>query len=584
MEFDMQKVLSKALARGLRGVAVLCAAAALVACGGGDGDKTAPPPFEGPGSGGSDPTTPVASALTIQLSALEVPNDGSSTVTAVVTAVDENRTAVAEIPVTVRVNQGAVATLSDTATNDKGLVTADISVGANRSNRTITVTAISGGISTSATFKVVGAKLTSTPLPAVISPGASGRIDFRLVDFNSNPMSGQDIKVTGADGVVVEGTTSSNGDFGYNYVAPSSGGNIEILGNAGGDERRQTVQVTGAVIPIATPSVLSASLAAAPSVVPVNTAIGTSNRAELRALFIGPGNIPVKNVRVRFDLNGDANSVGGTISSGANVVYSDSNGVAASAYLPSTRFSPTDGLTVRACWSESDFPLGTCPNQSPIPTTATLTVISESFSVTIGTDNKIEEGPTKLDYVKRYLVQVNDASGLARAGVQVTPSVDLLRYFKGIWVVVGDTWGRQQSASCDNEDLNRNGILQVYPGGSIEDANSTGKLEPRKADVNISIIGSPSTNADGQVVLKITYPKNYGSWVEFNILAVASGVAGTEGRTNYQGVLPVSAIDVNDPDVPPPFVVSPYGISDGLPIVPTSTPEGQTGLLCTNPN
>ena len=57
------------------------------------------------------------------------------------------------------------------------------------------------------------------------------------------------------------------------------------------------------------------------------------------------------------------------------------------------------------------------------------------------------------------------------------------------------------NGSCDNEDLNRNGVLEVYANAAVEDANATGRLEPRKADVNISFVGSSTTNNDGQVVL-----------------------------------------------------------------------------------
>ena len=217
------------------------------------------------------------------------------------------------------------------------------------------------------------------------------------------------------------------------------------------------VQSGTGTIPPAAIAVQSASLAASPSVIPVNSG-STSNRSELRALFLGAGNAPVQNVRVRFDLAGDVNSIGGSVTSGTNVVYSDANGVATTAYVPGSRFSPTDGLTVRACWSENDFPAGTCPKA----TTATLTVISEALSVSISTNALIEIGPTGLDYIKKYLVQVNDSSGNAKAGVQVSPSIDLVRYFKGEWVVVGDKWAKVQRASCDNEDLNRNGVLQVY--------------------------------------------------------------------------------------------------------------------------
>jgi hypothetical protein len=129
--------------------------------------------------------------------------------------------------------------------------------------------------------------------------------------------------------------------------------------------------------------------------------------------------------------------------------------------------------------------------------------------------------------------------------------------------------------------LNRNGVLEVYGNGAVEDANGTGSLEPRKADVNISFVGSSTTNTDGQVVLKITYPQSLGSWVGFNILVAASGVAGTEGRTNYRGVLPVLASAVNDAAVPPAFVLSPYGV-EASPTELTTNPEGQSGLLCTN--
>ncbi len=572
-----------ALRRGLRAVALAGVAALLVACGG-DSDCTSPPAFEGGpvGScvGGGGGTRPTASDLSIALSAASLSNDGSSNVTATVTAVDANRNALGSIPVTVSVNNGAVATVSGPATDAQGVVTAQVGIGADRSNRSITVTAASGSLARTATFQIVGASLTATPLPAVIAPGAAGKVDFRLVDVNSNPMSGQAIVVNGVNAVDVSGTTDINGNYSYNYTAPATGGTLDIRGTAGGVSVTQAVLVqsgTGTIPPAAI-AVRSASLAASPSVVPVNTG-STSNRSELRALFLGAGNTPVQNVRVRFDLAGDANSIGGTLTSGTNVVYSDANGVATTAYVPGSRFSPTDGLTVRACWSATDFPAGTCPNAA----TATLTVISEALSVSISTNALIEIGPTGLDYIKKYLVQVNDSSGNAKAGVQISPSVDLVRYFKGEWRVVGEKWVKVQRASCDNEDLNRNGVLEVYSNGAVEDANLTGRLEPRKADINISFVGSSTTNSDGQVVLKITYGQSLGSWLEFNILVAASGVAGTEGRTSYQGVLPVLASAIADPLVEPAFRLAPYGLL-ASPVVPTTNPEGQTGLLCTNPN
>ncbi len=568
--------------RVLRAGMLIGVAAVLAACGG-DNDCSSPPPFEGSTTGGEcggSSSAPRASELSLALSQTTLSNDGTSTLTATATAVNSNGNTVPEIPVTIRVNNNAQATVSGTATDDKGVVSAAVGTGSDRANRTVTVTAVSGSLTRTATFQVIGAKLTATPLPAVIAPGEAGKIDFQLVDVNSLAMSGQNIVVNGVNGVEVTGSTDSNGAYSYTYTAPAAGGSIDVRATAGGVTTTQTVLVQSGTgtIPSAAITVQSASLAASPSVVPVNSG-NTSNRSELRALFLGAGNTSIKNVRVRFDLNGDLNSIGGSLTSGTNVVYSDSNGVATTAYVPGSRFSPTDGLTVRACWSENDFPAGTCPNQK----LATLTVISEPLSVSISTNALIEVGPTGLDYIKRYLVQVNDSSGNAKAGVQISPSIDLLRYFKGTWEVVGDKWVQQPTATCDNEDLNRNGVLQVYSNGAIEDANSTGALEPRKADVNISFVGSSSTNSDGQVVLKITYGQSLASWLQFNILVAASGVAGTEGRTSFSGVLPVLAEAVADPDNEPAFRRAPYGVL-ASPTVLTTNPEGQSGLLCTVPN
>ena len=63
----------------------------------------------------------------------------------------------------------------------------------------------------------------------------------------------------------------------------------------------------------------------------------------------------------------------------------------------------------------------------------------------------------------------------------------------------------------------------------------------------------------------------------------ASGVAGTEGRTSYRGVLPVLADAVSDGGKAPAFQRAPYGVQ-ASPVVLTTNPDGQAGLLCTNPN
>ena len=148
---------------------------------------------------------------------------------------------------------------------------------------------------------------------------------------------------------------------------------------------------------------------------------------------------PVKNVRVRFDLNGDANSIGGTLAAGSNIVY-PTPGVAITNYSPGERSSPTNGLTVRACWDYADFSQGSCPNQ----VLATLTVVADPLSITIGTDNTASEGADKLTYTKKYILLVVDSAGQPKSDVQLTPSLDLDRFAKGFytWNAVDQVWSR----------------------------------------------------------------------------------------------------------------------------------------------
>lgn len=567
----------------------------LAACGGGSSDSCVDVfggnACAGGGGGTTDPVV-VVTRVSLTLSANTLSNSGSATLTATAVATNASNQTVSGADVQLSVDSDAEIAVNGSATDASGQLTATVRIGDNRNNRTVTVTARAGnGVVATRTFQVVGANLTGTPVPAVVEPSASGEVKYRLVDANANAMAGAEIVVTGPGGVETVGTTGLNGEFDYAYTAPTAAGNLTIRAAAGGDELETVVLVQAAgggsippVNPAVTP-VLSASVSANPSVVPVNTAT-TSNQSQIRTLFLTGSNAPVANIRVRFDLAGDPNSIGGSFTTGTSIVYSNANGVATTAYVPGTRGSPTDGVTVRACWDYVDFAAGTCPNAVQ----TTLTVVADPVSVTIGTNNLIGTGDSDLTYVKRYVVQVVDSSGVAKPDVQISPSIDLLRFQKGFYEVVGDVWVKNTRATCDNEDLNRNNTYEVYADGWDEDANgsfnlSPGRpaLEPRKADVAISFEGgSNRTDAKGQVVLRIEYPQDLGTWVEFNILVSASGVSATEGRANYQAFLPVPADALTDVDVAPPFVDSPYGVLDS-PLVAKAF-GGTTHQLCTNPN
>lgn len=553
----------------IKWLVAIFAAVVLASCGSG-GCDAGESPLTGANACSGDGGGAEAADLSIVLSTTSVDNSGSETVSVTVTAVDASRVGLSGIPVAMSVNNGAVILVDEAETDANGRITATVSIGADRSNRVVSVTAVSGELTRVAAFQVTGARLQATLLPTVIEPGDAGEIQYRLVDVNSNPLVGQPITVTAAGITGATGETGPNGEYTFSYTAPAAAGNLDVTATAGGVTLVETVLVqggSGSIPTVPVGSVLSASISANPSVVAVNTTTTSNNRAEVRALFLGANNAPIKNIRARFDLDGDQNSIGGTIVSGNNIVYSNDNGIAITAYVPGTRFSPTDGLTVRACWDYADFAAGTCPNAVRV----SMTVTSEALSVTIGTDNKISTGASDLTYIKKFVILVVDSAGQAKGNVQITPSIDLLRYYKGYYDGPG-AWNRNGppipnsrgnlAAVCANEDTNRNGVLE-----DSEDINNNGKIEPRKSDVAVTMVGGNTTDENGLAYLQIEYPKNVATWLDYEILVAASGIAGTEGRTTWTGTLGALAAEF-DGDIAPSFAVSPYGI----------------GSPCSNPN
>lgn len=525
---------------------------------------------------------PVAADIALALSATSIANSGTVTVTATVTAVNSNRNAISGIPITLSVDNDATVLVSGATTSAAGVVTGTIGIGANRANRPIRVTATSGTLSKEAVLQVIGTKVVANALPAVIAPSTAGKVQYTVTDASNAPLSGLSVVVAGPGGVQTTGTTDANGAYEYSYTTPAVAGTLEIRAAAGGVNSVSTVIVqgtAGSIPPVPAGTVRSASVRANPSVVAVNAVGQTNNRTEVRALFIGDNNKPVKNIRVRFDLNADVNSTGGTFTSGGLLIYSDDNGVAQTSYIPGTRFSPTDGAIVRACWDYNDFPINLCPNFA----LSTLTVIADPLSVSIGTDNLVVVSED-LVYIQRFVVQVNDSSGLAKADALISPLLDLESYSQGFWTRPpdGDSWIKTVTAlDCGNEDVNRNGVLEVYSNGGIEDANRSGQLDPRKADVVVAVEGSSRTDASGRVILRITYPRNVGSWVRYRLTVAANGVSGTEGRASFGDTLIVPISAVKDEAVPA-FVLSPYGQDLNPPRVTVTSPDGfSSGTLCT---
>jgi hypothetical protein len=117
--------------------------------------------------------------------------------------------------------------------------------------------------------------------------------------------------------------------------------------------------------------------------------------------------------------------------------------------------------------------------------------------------------------------------------------------------------------ACPNEDENRNGVLETN-----EDLNKNGKLDPSGVTISaLDASGSPTTSAvatdaGGLMHVRIQYPQNMATWVDYKITVTAK-VAGTEGKAVYTGNLPAPATAFTSTTTSPPFAVSPYGTHSG---------------------
>jgi len=562
---------------------MLVTAAAVAACGGGGGDA-GKSPFDS-SSGTTTTTIASTSSLIMTLSKTSVTNTDTTPVTVTVTAVSASGEVVANAPVSFSVTGGQLSR-SETVTGTNGKLTASVDFSADKSNRVVTITATSGNLSETRSFSVTGVKIAATAVPTVLLPGESGAIDFAVTDADSAKIGGLAISVTSPAGSA-SSVTSDAGVYRYVYTVPASytGTSFVATVTAGGVTQSQTVSVTQASTPVAVPDATGtlgpATLTFSPSVIVANEAGSDANQIAVKFKVYDTSSNPMPNVRVSFDENA-ITPAKGRFSSGSSFVYTDANGEATVAYIPAVTTGP-NALVLRACYSKSDF----TPNASgtaatgtsacPAAATENGTIVKDAFNVTIGPSDTIEETADGLRYVVKYVVQVANAAGQAKANVQITPTLDLLGYQKGYWDkptsgADAGKWVKTLTQSggavypdpeisttaypgCKNEDINRNGIKD----GSTEDVDGDNVLEPRKSDAAISFINPSVTKTDstGAVGLQVTYLKNVASWLRIKIY-VTGAVSGTEGKGTYTAVLPVPD-DTATRTSTPAFANNPYG-------------------------
>lgn len=517
----------------------LALAIALAACGGGGGSA-------GTASGSTLTTTTAATAASFvfTLDKSSISNAGSDKALLTVTALDASRNVVSGVPVSVSVDSGAYTPVTVT-TDTTGQASGNISIAGNKANRNITASISVGGQTGSVVVTVTGSQISLTPLPATPAPGASVVVTVKATDANGAVIPGATIQLGGTLGFTQSVITGTSGTGIATLVAaPNTVGTYTITATGLGVTALRDTQVAGSGggIPDAV-GAISPSLAVTPNTISPNVAGATTNRANIRTVFLNASNQPIQNVRVRFDIVSPALDIYESISTGTSTVYSDASGVAIADYIAGTRTSPTNGVIIRACYGNTDAAIanGACPNSK----TATLTVAGQPLSITLGDNNQLTKGGNSLTYIKLFDIAVADSAGIAVSNAIVSASVDLTYYGKGLYSAAR-LW-------CANEDANRNGFLD--PG---EDLDGNGVLSPRKADVILSYVGgNNTTGANGRTTIQVEYPQNLATWLNYSV-RVTTNVAGSEGTAvkSY-----ITSFIIGD-DTNGSFLTPPYGVNN----------------------
>ncbi len=479
------------------------------------------------GSARSTVTVPVVGTK------LAVSGDGSMLVGGqtdfTVRLVDSAGQAVPNATVNVSAQRGTLGSATVT-TNSQGAATVSYR-GTSAGQDTITAT----GLGTTATATILVSadefRFETPSAGSSIVIGATQTVTVRSLS-GGVPQAGQQVNFSTTRGTITPSSvvTDSAGRASA-VVSATSSGPANIVAQVA------NAQVTLAVNFVATQPA-SLVLQANPGAVAPNSAGSTTNQSTLLATVRDAAGNPVPGRTVNFTAIIDPSN--GTISPGTAIT--DSAGNAQAQFIPGPIATANNGVQLQATVAGTG-----------ITGQAVLTVNTQALFITIGTGNVISNFDPQT-YEKEFLVYVTDANGAPAGNRQVNIEVFPYQYLKGS-LIFSQRWVYDVPtiSVCQNEDTNRNGILN--PG---EDFNGSGRLEP-----GIPVLVTPATvttsNA-GLATFKIRYGENFAYWIDAEITARAS-VGGTESTKSLRLTLPASADDAGTNTSTPAFAVSPFGVN-----------------------
>jgi Bacterial Ig-like domain (group 1) len=436
----------------------------------------------------------------------------------------------------VTVNFGAVTAGADTLTASSLGTTASLGITVSGDNFVFTSpgpgtkpdVALGASQTISVKYVVNGVAQAGAPITFSTTRGT-------LSDPSATPTSGTTIaKSTDGTGIATVSVASTSQVGEATITASASGGNPTAQG------KLEFISISPAAV----------SLQSSPATLSVSRAGSPASQSEIIALVRDSANNPVKNVDVTFNIVTDGSGAGSSIGQTAKT---NSFGQASVFYTAGFSPSGQDGVLLRAT-------IPTSPITTATATTA-LTVTGTVFIIT-GFDNLISISPSSSTvYEKEFVDIVTNSASNPVANQAITLQMQPRKYYKGNYFVSGQKWVQNITASCDNEDINNNGVLD----GSETDFNGNQQIDPRFPGTltgTTSPSGNTTTTTDtvGVAKFKLNYPKNYATWIDMKIIS-KTVVGGSESSSAITLNLPVLASELASPDVRPSNIDSPFGSS-----------------------
>ncbi len=378
---------------------------------------------------------------------------------------DSAGNAMVGLPLTVSSSRGNTLSPAAGTTNQNGQLIVTVT-GTSPGADTITVSG--SGATATTTLAVSGSDFSfASPSPAAESDvvvNTSQPLRVRWFE-NGSPQANRVITFSATRGILTSSsvTTDSNG-LAQTSIISSSAGAATVTASAPSGTPSTTLNF---VFVTTTASVISVQ--SNRSTLAVNASGADTSRATISAVVRDSANNLVKNARVEFQIVQD--TTGGRLAAGSDIT--DVSGTATVDYIAGTISSDQNGVQIRARVAD----VGGTPVATTVSNTVSLTVARQSLFIRLETDNKVlTEPPT---YTKKFVALVTDAAGNPQVGVRVQFEVNPAQppataYAKGYWVVAGGVWAQRVLASCYNEDVNLNGIVDPFVR---EDINYNGILD-----------------------------------------------------------------------------------------------------------